>query len=117
MRRERARYYDDNLRVREITTPALAYERECHTYHQYVISVSERRDELIEFLAQHQIGTAVYYPLPFHQQECFRDLGHKTGDFPLAEYAAQHTLALPMFPELTPEQQDVVIQRIKEFYE
>jgi dTDP-4-amino-4,6-dideoxygalactose transaminase len=81
-----------------------------------VISVSEKRDELREFLQDSEIGCAVYYPVPFHEQECFKYLGYKTGDFPKSEYASKHTLALPIYPELTREMQDFVIGKIKEFY-
>ena len=84
-------------------------------YHQYVIRV-ERREELRERLTRAEIATAVYYPIPLHLQPCFRDLGYAEGDFPIAERAAEETLALPMFPSLTEAQQAEVVSSIESFY-
>jgi dTDP-4-amino-4,6-dideoxygalactose transaminase len=85
-----------------------------HIYNQFVIRV-EKRDELKEYLLQNEIGTEIYYPVPFHLQECFADLGYKKGDFPIAEKAADTCLALPVYPELTKEQVNYIVQKIKEF--
>jgi dTDP-4-amino-4,6-dideoxygalactose transaminase len=115
-RRRNAAYYDENLNVDGIKKPVIAYDRESHIYNQYVISVPERRDELRRFLTENQIGNEVYYPVPFHEQECFRYLGRRVGDFPNSERAARHTVALPIYPELTGEMQDYVIAKIGEFY-
>ncbi|MBW2590084.1 MAG: DegT/DnrJ/EryC1/StrS family aminotransferase [Deltaproteobacteria bacterium] len=117
MRQENAACYDENLNVKGIKKPLVAYKREFHIYNQYVISVTERRDELRKFLAENNIGTEIYYPVSFHEQECFRSLGYKSGDFPNSEYAAKHTIALPIYPELTIEMQNYVIEKIGEFYE
>ena len=88
---------------------------ECwHTYHQYVIRLP-RRDELRAHLEAHGIGTAVYYPVPLHLQECFADLGYKQGTLPHAEAAAQTALALPMYPELTEVQQAHVVETVVQF--
>ena len=117
MRQENAAYYDENLNVEDIKKPIVAYKREYHIYNQYVISVPDKRDDLRKFLTENNIGTEIYYPVPFHEQECFRYLGYKSGDFPNSEYAATHTIALPIYPELTTEMQDYVIEKIGEFYE
>ncbi len=86
-----------------------------HIYNQFVINVSEKRDELRTFLQEAEIGTEIYYPLPLHLQECFAYLNYKKGDFPISEQAAGHTLALPVYPELTDDQQVYVVDKIKEF--
>lgn len=117
MRRENAAYYDENLNVESIKKPVIAYKREYHIYNQYVISVPKQRDELRKFLLEKGVGCEIYYPVPFHLQDCFAYLGYKKGDFPESEYAADHTIALPVFPELTRDMQDYVISTISEFYQ
>jgi dTDP-4-amino-4,6-dideoxygalactose transaminase len=86
-----------------------------HTYNQYVIR-APRRDELRAYLSDRGIGVAVYYPLPLHLQPCFEELGYDEGDFPVAEQASREVLALPVFPELTEDEQAEVVQAIEEFY-
>jgi dTDP-4-amino-4,6-dideoxygalactose transaminase len=86
-----------------------------HIYHQYVIR-TPRRDELQKHLAQREIGSAIYYPLGLHQQKCFAAFGYKEGDLPETERAARETLALPIYPELTPEMQHSVVAAIGEFF-
>jgi dTDP-4-amino-4,6-dideoxygalactose transaminase len=117
MRQKNANYYEKNLNIEGIKKPIVAYKREYHIYNQYVIFVSKQRDELRAFLTENNIGTEIYYPVPFHEQECFRYLGYKSGDFPNSECAATHTIALPIYPELTTEMQDYVIEKTGEFYE
>jgi dTDP-4-amino-4,6-dideoxygalactose transaminase len=86
-----------------------------HIYNQYVLRV-QRRDDLQKHLAQAGIGNEIYYPVPFHLQECFAYLGGKVGDFPASEAAANNTVALPVYPELTPAQQEYVVSTIAAFY-
>jgi dTDP-4-amino-4,6-dideoxygalactose transaminase len=86
-----------------------------HTYHQYVVRAA-RRDELLRFLAGRGITARVYYPLALHLQPCFASLGHSAGDFPAAERLTEEALALPMFPELTGEEQERVVENVAEFY-
>jgi dTDP-4-amino-4,6-dideoxygalactose transaminase len=86
-----------------------------HIFHQYVIRAS-RRDELRMFLSDRGIGTEIYYPVPLHLQQAFLYLGYEKGAFPEAERAAREVLALPMFPELTEDEQQRVTVAIAEFY-
>ncbi len=85
-----------------------------HIYNQYIIRV-EKRDELRQFLAKNEISTEIYYPVPFHMQECFANLGYKRGDFPLSEMSADTSIALPIYPELSKNQIEFVVKTIKEF--
>jgi len=85
-----------------------------HIYNQYIIRV-EKRDELRKYLGEKEIGTEIYYPVPFHRQECFANLNCNDADFPVSNKAASDTIALPIFPELTEEQLKFVVDSITEF--
>ncbi len=85
-----------------------------HIYNQYVIRV-QKRNELKKFLTENEIGNEIYYPVPFHMQECFANLNYNKGDFPEAEKASETSLAVPVYPELSKEQQEFVVQMIREF--
>ena len=88
-----------------------------HVWNQYVIRIAGgQRDALRQHLAAHKVGTEIYYPVPLHLQKCFRDLGWSQGDLPETERAAEETLALPIFPELTAAEQHTVVARIAEFF-
>ena len=87
-----------------------------HIYNQFVVAFESQRDELKQFLQESEIGTEVYYPVPMHLQPCFAHLNIKKGTCPRAERAAETTLALPIYPELTASQQAFVVDRIKAFY-
>jgi dTDP-4-amino-4,6-dideoxygalactose transaminase len=86
-----------------------------HVYHQYVIR-ARRRDDLRQFLTDRNIGSEIYYPIPIHLQPVFAYLGYREGDLPESERAAREVLALPMFPELTEDEQQWVVESIAEFY-
>jgi len=88
--------------------------RNYHIYNQFIIR-TQKRDELKKFLTENEIGNEIYYPVPFHMQECFANLNHKKGDFPESERASETSLAIPIYPELSNEQQVFVVQKIKEF--
>ena len=116
-RQRNAQYYDKALAGSAVQTPQIVYQRAYHIYNQYVIIAPEKRDELRRYLAESEIGTEVYYPVPFHLQECFKYLGYRRGDFPHSEYAAEHSLALPIYPELTEEMQAYVAEKVVKFYQ
>jgi Predicted pyridoxal phosphate-dependent enzyme apparently involved in regulation of cell wall biogenesis len=86
-----------------------------HTYHQYVVRAA-RRDDLQKHLAERGIVTRVYYPLALHMQPCFADAGYRKGDMPVSEALCDEVLALPMFPELLPEEQERIVAEIAAFY-
>ena len=95
---------------------ALTVSTHCrHVYHQYVVR-AQRREELRQFLSDRNIGTEIYYPIPLHLQPVFAYLGYSESDLPEAERAAREVLALPMFPELTENEQQLVVNGIAEFY-
>ncbi len=89
-----------------------------HVFHQYVVRCKEEnvRDNLRRYLTSKGIGTLIYYPVPLHLQECFAYLRYKEGDMPNAEKAAKTTIAIPMFPEITEEEQRYVVNTIQDFF-
>jgi dTDP-4-amino-4,6-dideoxygalactose transaminase len=118
-RREAAIRYEklfDEHRLTEIV--GLPREREgyYHVYNQFVIRVAASvRDPLRAHLTERQIGSEIYYPIPLHLQACFSPLGHKSGEFPKSEAAALETIAVPIYPELSEDQQNFVVGSIRQF--
>ncbi len=116
-RQENANHYRKFFQekgIDEISLPKVVERR--HIYNQYVIKVREDRDSLKEFLHQQGIGCEVYYPLPLHMQACFSYLGYKHEEFPISVTAADTTLALPIYPELTTDQISYVVEMIGKFF-
>ncbi len=112
-RRQNAAYYDKRFAGTVVQTPYVSPD--CKTiYNQYCIRVP-RRDDVIAHLRERGIGSAIYYPVPLHLQKCFAYLGHKQGDFPQSEKAAQEIMALPVYPELTDAMQDAVVDAVLGF--
>ena len=112
-RRDNAAYYNKKFEGTVAGTPYISPD--CVTiYNQYCIRVPQR-DKVVEHLRASNIGCEIYYPVPMHLQECFRYLGYKNGDFPQSEKAAKEVLALPIYPELTDEMKDCVVEGVLEF--
>jgi len=112
-RRDNAAYYNEKFASTVVRTPYISPD--CETiYNQYCIRVP-RRDEVVAHLHANGIGCEIYYPVPAHLQECFAYLGYKQGDFPESEKAAGEIMALPVYPELTDEMQDAVVEHILTF--
>jgi len=106
-----AAIYDKAFAGTGIKTPVVR-DYSLHIYNQYTIAV-ENRDELLNKLQEKQIGHDIYYPVPFHLLDCYRDLEYKKGDFPVSEKAAESVVSIPVFPEMTGSEQEEVIQVVK----
>jgi dTDP-4-amino-4,6-dideoxygalactose transaminase len=114
-RREHAAYYTAGLGGLSPVRPPVVDPANEHIFHQYTVR-AERRDELQAHLKRAGIGSAVYYPVPLHLQNCFRHLGYGPGRLPVTERASREVLSLPVYPELEPAQLDYVIETIRGFY-
>jgi len=112
-RRAHAARYDELFADAEVIRPTVL-DHVKHIYHCYVIR-TPRRDELVEHLKAEGIGVVIHYPLPLHLQPAYKDLGHHLGDFPVSEACAEEIVSLPMYPELTDEQQQRVADVVKAF--
>jgi dTDP-4-amino-4,6-dideoxygalactose transaminase len=114
-RAERARRYSEAFAGHTDVCPPSVDPANEHIFHQYTIRVP-RRNELQAHLKARGIGNAIYYPLALHLQPCFAHLGYQRGQLPVTEAAMDTVISLPIYPELTPEQQDAVIDAVLEFY-
>ena len=121
-RQKNAQYYNmlfsESELNEKIRTPSIMHPKTMqnhHIFNQYVIR-TERRDELQSFLESQGISSGVYYPIPFHLQECFKFMGGNKGDFPVSESAAKEVLALPVYPGITAGMQERVVEQIKAFH-
>jgi dTDP-4-amino-4,6-dideoxygalactose transaminase len=113
-RRQNAAVYDSLFADSPVKAPKIEANN-VSIYHQYTVTVPER-DKLQKFLAENNIGSAIFYPKPLHLQECFSDLGYKPGDFPIAERLCNEVLSLPIYPELVPSQVEYVAKTVLKFY-
>ena len=112
-RRRIAQMYIDGIRNTEVILPWVPdYAKS--VWHIFAIRC-QRRDELEKFLNDSEIGTNKHYPIPMHLQECYKDLGYKKGDFPIAEEISATELSIPMYYGMTDEEVQYVIDRINEF--
>jgi dTDP-4-amino-4,6-dideoxygalactose transaminase len=117
-REANAEYYRKGISARELNAyvaAPTAQEGYRHIYNQFILRV-QNRDALLEHLKRNNIGSEIYYPVTFNNQECFRYLGYAKGAFPHAEKAADETIAIPIYPELTDAQKDYVLDTIRDFY-
>lgn len=114
IRRKNAAFYDDIFADSPIRTPKID-ENNISIYHQYTIAVPDR-DRLQKFLAENNIGSAIFYPKPLHLQECFSELGYRQGDLPVTERMCGEVLSLPVYPELTREQIEFVARTVLKFF-
>lgn len=121
-RRQNAVQYNQLLgdaQLEEVVCPAAVYQDDNllnhHIYNQYTVRVQWRED-LRKFLQERGVATEIYYPVPFHRQECFADLGYRPGSLPESDRAAREVLALPIYPGLTTEMQEYVVENLVEFY-
>jgi dTDP-4-amino-4,6-dideoxygalactose transaminase len=114
-RRQKADKYNALLKdIRQVMTP-FVHPHNYHIYHQYTI-LAEKRDGLKDHLKAREVGFDTYYPVPLHLQECYKDLNYKTGSLPVSEKIAHQAISLPVFPELTDQEQEYVAESIREFY-
>jgi dTDP-4-amino-4,6-dideoxygalactose transaminase len=116
-RREKADYYTSRLsEFSGLSAPFIA-PGHSHIFHQYTIRIKDgKRDELRKFLTDIDIPVMVYYPISLHLQPVMKYLRYKEGDLPESEEASKEVMSLPIYPELKKEEQDIIIEKIKEFY-
>ena len=109
-RRKIAQRYNDSLKSSGLIIPVEAHDCK-HSYHLYILQ-SDNREEVCKKLKNKGISTGAYYPIPLHLQKCYKDLGYKEESLPNAEYLSHRTFAIPMFPEMTAEEQEYILNSI-----
>ena len=118
-RREKAQTYyalfEENNLLKRITLPYTAPQN-THVYHLYII-LSEHKNDLRTYLQKEGIQTGEHFPIPLPHLDCFKNLNYRAGDFPVAEKVCAQSVALPLYPEITLEQQAYVVSKIKTFYQ
>ena len=112
---EYQRLFDKAGLLDRITLPFVE-QANYHVYNQYTIR-TPKRDKLSAYLNEHDIGNKIYYPVPLHLQECYQVLGYQQGQLPVSEKVAHEVLSLPIYPELSAEQMEYVVQTVKAFFE
>ncbi|MHB8174855.1 MAG: DegT/DnrJ/EryC1/StrS family aminotransferase, partial [Nitrospirota bacterium] len=112
LRRERAMQYNEWLAMQDGITIPVEKEGYYHVYHQYTI-LADKRDVIMRTLAEKDIASAIYYPVPLHLQKSYKELGYKEGDFPVSEDLAKRVLSLPIYPELSPVDVDLISETIR----
>ena len=115
LRRKHAYRYNEMLN-KKIKTPIEGMYKQYHTYHQYTIEISDR-DIFERYLKDNKVGSCIYYPLPLHLQEVYKDLGYTEGDMPNTEEVYKYVISIPISPEMTQDEQDYIIQKINSFIE
>jgi dTDP-4-amino-4,6-dideoxygalactose transaminase len=111
-RQEIAQYYNKNLAGLGIKIPFVP-SYTTHIYHQYILRASVSNKGFVEYLQANGIDSRIFYPVPLHLQKCFKYLGYKVGDFPEAESAAKQIFTLPIYPEMTQEEKDYIIDQVR----
>jgi dTDP-4-amino-4,6-dideoxygalactose transaminase len=112
LRRERAAQYNGLLAAQDGIDLPVEKNGYYHVYHQYTI-LAERRDDIMNALAEKDIASAIYYPVPLHLQKSYSGLGYKEGDFPVSENLSKRVLSLPIYPELNPDDVDLISETIR----
>lgn len=110
-RRDIVNIYNEAFKNESLVTP-ICDENNEHVYHMYILQ-SENRAEVLEKLKEAGVATGVYYPIPLHLQKVYKDLGYKEGDMPVSEYLSHRTFAIPVYPELTEEQVNYIVNSVK----
>jgi dTDP-4-amino-4,6-dideoxygalactose transaminase len=113
-RRKNAAFYNEAFKDVPVKTP-LELEHNYHIYNQYTIA-TEKRDELLEHLRKNDVGCAIYYPLPLHAQECYKYLGYREEDYKNAPRASKEVLSIPVYPDLTDDERNYVVEIISAFF-